>query len=114
MLNDENDGNLGEEKIWNKRREMGNAGGDTENWPNLRVVTKQTYLSGTLTAFVAQEGRKNPTGDVIFHRKELPDETIKKRIHPSFFITSQYKNEFCFEINKYFVRLLLLPFHLQK
>jgi hypothetical protein len=56
-----------------------------ENWPNLRVVTKQTYLSGTLTAFVAQDGRKTPLGHVIFHRKELTDESIKKRIHPAFY-----------------------------
>lgn len=79
-----------------------------ENWPNLRVVTKQTYLLGTLTAFVAQEGKKDPSGNVIFHRKELPDESIKKSIQPPFFyIKSQYKNKFRFEIIKIFVRLLL-------
>lgn len=55
-----------------------------ENWQNLRVVTKQTYLSGNVTAFVAQEGRRNPSGHVIFHRKDLPDESIKKRIRPTF------------------------------
>jgi hypothetical protein len=88
LLNDENDENLGGKKTWNKRREMGTGGGDMENWPNLRVVTKQTYLSGTLTAFVAQEGRQIPSGDVIFHRKELPDETIKKWIHRALFVTS--------------------------
>jgi hypothetical protein len=70
LLNDENDGNVGGKRRYGTREgKWGTAGGDTENWPNLRVVTKQTYLSGTLTAFVAQEGRKDPTGDVIFHRK---------------------------------------------
>jgi hypothetical protein len=43
-----------------KRRGIAAGGGDMGNWPNLRVVTKQTYLSGTLTAFVAQERRKAP------------------------------------------------------
>jgi hypothetical protein len=61
LLNDEDFGNRGGgKKTWNKRRGMGTGGDDMENWPNLRVVTKQTYLSGTLTAFVAQEGALPP------------------------------------------------------
>jgi hypothetical protein len=49
----------------------------------------------------SRRGTLPPSGDVIFHRQKLPDETIKKRIHPSLFITSQYKNKFHFQINKF-------------
>ena len=58
------------------------------NWLNQKVVTEQTYLFETLTAFVALEGRMIPSGYVIFRRKEQPDETIKRKIHRALFVPS--------------------------
>jgi hypothetical protein len=59
LLNDENDENLGK-KILNKRRKMGTRRGDMENWPNLRVVTKQTYLSGNFKCLRCSRGKEKP------------------------------------------------------
>lgn len=92
-----------EEKVKRKKRngELKEAIG---NWPNQKVVTEQTYLFETLTAFVSLEGRMIPSGYVIFRRQEQPDETVKRNIRRALLITSQYvyKNKLHLEINTFY------------